>query len=152
MKWPADFKVTTFKCIHGDGYICICHHVDAKLNRVAVNSGWSLSKKTGAIWDRAGDIFVKKSHLLGYVELHKKYRGRFATHSYVKQKYRGKGYGSKLYSHAIGYAIKKGYKVGSSYFPSDAARGTWSGKYLNSRYKITKYADGLVFYVQRKKY
>lgn len=95
-------------------------------------------------------MFSDRRHILGFVQLeYDSFVKRYVTHSYIKTKYRKKGYGAKMYAHAISFILQKKKKVGSYWGMSEEACFMWKGKYLNSRYKIRKY--GLAFVVQGKK-
>lgn len=147
MKLPAGLKITTFDC--GDSnYVSILHHKDAELTNACIRDGWSFSKRKGSYcFERP---FKKHSHFFGYVYfVWENSTNRFETHSYLKKTHRGKGYGSKLYSHAIGVALRRGKRIGSSWYPSDGACRVWEGNYITKRFKIRKY--GLTYLVQGRK-
>jgi GNAT superfamily N-acetyltransferase len=64
---------------------------------------------------------------------------KYTTHCEgINRKYRRKGLGTLLYATMIDFALKKKWKVGSSYSPSTEARRVWKGKHLNSYFQIKK--------------
>ena len=76
---------------------------------------------------------------VGHIELVLSYpynTKRLATHSWLHEDLRGKGYGTLLYSKAIEWGMKHGYKVRSSGGSSEMAQRVWNGKGIRRHFTI----------------
>lgn len=82
--------------------------------------------------------FFLKKQKIGSLDLILTYQGIYETHSYLSTEFRGKGYGIKLYSIAINYALRRKWKVGSSKYASNLAINVWESKRLRKLFKITR--------------
>lgn len=75
---------------------------------------------------------------IGSLDLILTYQGIYETHSQIIKEFRGKGYGIKLYSIAINYALRKKWRVGSSKYASNLAINVWESKRLRKQFKIVR--------------
>lgn len=99
-----------------------------------------ISTKYGYIYVQLLD---KKNQEVGHVNLHKYYPyakepKRVATHSWLHSDLRGKGIGTLIYSKAIEWGLKHGYKVRSSGSSSDEAERVWNGKGIRQHFSIRR--------------
>lgn len=83
-------------------------------------------------------LYNSEDYCVGYLELERVSKDRYETHSYLDPEYQGLGIGAYLYSKAIQFCHKKGYRVSSSNFPSKSAKRIWVGNTLKKRFKIVK--------------
>lgn len=93
-------------------------------------------------------IDLKSKSNVGHISLESqnKSSNSFATHSYLREEYHGKGLGAKLYAKAIQYCLARGYKVRSSGYSSLMAERVWRSKTIRKYYRIKskrckKYGD-----------
>lgn len=73
---------------------------------------------------------------------------RFITHSQLRYEHHCKGLGVLMYAKAIQYCKENGYKVSSSYMPSEAAKRVWQSKSIRKYFNVRLYGG---VYVPMKK-
>ena len=104
-------------------------------------------------------LFDSTKMQVGYISLVKlNYNDtekRWATHSYLRYDLHGKGLGALLYSKAIEWGLKHGYKIRSSGASSDMAQRVWKGKslrqYFSIRHRANKIHSAGTWYAYPKK-
>jgi GNAT superfamily N-acetyltransferase len=62
----------------------------------------------------------------------------FETHSSLEPRYRGQGYGIRMYERAILYCLAHGMKIRSSTNPSTFAERVWKSKRLRAKFQIVR--------------
>jgi GNAT superfamily N-acetyltransferase len=81
------------------------------------------------LWDS------KTKSNIGHVNLVRAMRGFVETHSYLEASYHNKKLGALMYSKAIQWALKNGFKVRAG-GPSEQAQRVWRGKSIRENFKI----------------
>lgn len=85
---------------------------------------------------------AKTGYEVGNVGLYKAYPYRYKqsleTHSHLRVDLRGKGLGTLMYSKAIEWALKNGYRVKSSGSSSEMAERVWNGKGIRKHFNIRR--------------
>lgn len=80
--------------------------------------------------------------VVGNICLVRHNRVSFETHSWLAEKFHGKGLGTLLYAKAIQWCLDNGYKVRSSGTTLEAAQRVWRGKGLRKYFTILTHKDG----------
>jgi GNAT superfamily N-acetyltransferase len=79
---------------------------------------------------------------VGHIHMYKPYpykkKTRLETHSWLCEDYRGRGIGTLLYSRAIEWGLKNGWKVQSSGGSSEMAQRVWNGKGVRQHFRIRR--------------
>jgi GNAT superfamily N-acetyltransferase len=89
---------------------------------------------------KVGEIRMNKRYKTKYQNGGYKYKflKKVETHSWLHESLRGKGIGTLLYSRAIEWGLKHGYKVRSSGGSSDMAQRVWNGKGIRQHFRIRR--------------
>jgi GNAT superfamily N-acetyltransferase len=84
----------------------------------------------------------KNRKKVGHINMYKAYpygkAEKLETHSWLHEDLRGKGIGTLLYSRAIEWALKNGYKVKSSGGSSEMAQRVWNSKGIRQHFRIRR--------------
>lgn len=80
----------------------------------------------------------RSGNFIGRVTLYKRSTGVYETHSYLDDRYHGKGLGAIMYMRAIKWALEHKCSVRSSGASSDKARRVWEGKTIRKFFSIKK--------------
>lgn len=94
-----------------------------------------------SITERVGEIAIqlhlsKTNEVVGHVALVHYDDNWYETHSGLDQEYWGKGLGVLMYSKAIVWGLRNGFRVRSSGCGSDMAMRVWNGKSIRKHFKI----------------
>lgn len=93
----------------------------------------------------------KTVRVVGYVRLvlHPFEYRQYVTHSSLQKGLWNRGFGVRMYAHAIRFCLRRGYKVRSSTEPSWLAKRVWNSKRLNSKFSI-RYRDNQYLVISKK--
>jgi GNAT superfamily N-acetyltransferase len=82
------------------------------------------------------DIKGKPNKKIGYIDLYRDYPKSYTTHSFLDDRYHGKGLGVLMYARAIQWCLDNGFQVKSSGNSSLKARRVWKSKSLRELFNI----------------
>lgn len=90
-----------------------------------------------------GDVYIKlykkfknSNRKIGQIRLVDMGGKKFATHSNLDYRYHNKGLGALMYSKAIEWCLKRGYRCQSSGYSSEDAQRVWKGKTIRKFFDI----------------
>jgi GNAT superfamily N-acetyltransferase len=81
----------------------------------------------------------KINRKIGYINLYKGWDKTYTTHSYLEDKYHGKGLGVLLYAKSIQWCLDNGCRARSSGASSKKAQRVWKSKGLRKFFNIKTY-------------
>jgi GNAT superfamily N-acetyltransferase len=85
-----------------------------------------------------------KDRTVGRITLHRvteRPTPQYETHSHMDEKYRGRGWGTKIYTRAIQWCLERGYRIKSSGSSSDMAARVWKSRGIREKFAIRKHQD-----------